>query len=55
MYKRYWPLIFVPVALYIGDYIDKSELRRMSDFANKSKLYGKPRKPEDNPWTPILS
>lgn len=49
---QYPPHFAMMAVLFIfGKYMDDSEIRRMSDFRNKSKLFGRERKEGDyDPW-----
>lgn len=51
LWTRYWRLSYAIVGCMFGRYIDTSETIRMSDFANKSKLYGRELNPgEETGW-----
>nr|AGR53519.1 putative NADH dehydrogenase [Dolomedes mizhoanus] len=49
--KEYWKMS-IPIALFfVGKYLDDLETARMSDYMNKSKMFGRELKPgEYSPW-----
>lgn len=52
LWRRYVVLVIPVGFFYVGQFLDEQEIRRQSDFRDKSKLFGKERKEGDyDPWT----
>uniref|UniRef100_A0A673ATZ5 NADH dehydrogenase [ubiquinone] 1 beta subcomplex subunit 1 n=1 Tax=Sphaeramia orbicularis TaxID=375764 RepID=A0A673ATZ5_9TELE len=47
MAREHWANIFVPLGFVIGWYLDKRQDQKLTAFRNKSLLYGRELKPDE--------